>query len=271
MPDLIRLYRGLQRRYARSFGNLSDKVAYDAFDRPQFAYGIYHAALQAKALGLNGFSVIEFGVAGGSGLVAMEAIAETIGAATDLTIDVYGFDTGEGQPPPVDYRDAPFIWTSGQFRMDQNKLKAQLKRATLVIGDVKHSAKTFMEIYNPKPIGFISFDMDYYSSTVDAFHLFNAGHAAFLPRAFCYFDDLVGDDHELHCEWTGELLAINEFNAAHPMMKLAPVHGLALKRAIPDHWHIKTYVLHRFEHPSYSTFINPKGDWQLPLVTRQGQ
>jgi hypothetical protein len=265
LPDLVRLYRGLQRRMARRSGNLTTKIAYDAFERPQFAYGIYQAALQAKALGYDGFSAIEFGVAGGAGLVAMETIAEEIGAAVGLAIDVYGFDTGEGQPPAVDYRDVPFVWTSGQFRMDQDKLKQRLKRAKLVIGDVAQSAGRFIIDHEPRPIGFMSFDMDYYSSTVSAFRLLEHGHQCFLPRAFCYFDDIVGDDHEIHCAFTGELLAIDEFNAAHAMIKIAPVHGLALKRIIPDHWHIKTYVLHRFEHPDYDNFINPKGLWQLPL------
>jgi hypothetical protein len=264
-PDLVRLYRGLQRRMARRSGDLATKVAYDAFERPQFAYSIYNAALQAKALGYDGLSAIEFGVAGGAGLVAMEAIAAEIAAGTGVAIDVYGFDTGEGQPAAQDYRDVPFVWTSGQFRMDQEKLRERLQHARLVIGDVARSVESFIEREKPRRIGFMSFDMDYYSSTIGAFRLLRHSHSHFLPRAFCYFDDIVGDDNELHCAYTGELLAIDEFNAAEPMMKLAPIHGLAQKRIIPDHWHIKTYVLHRFDHPDYCTFINPKGLWQLPL------
>ncbi len=107
--------------------------------------------------------------------------------------------------------------------------------------------------------------MDYYSATKDAFRLLAEGPERFLPRALCYFDDVVGDDAELHCEFIGELLAVREFNDEHADRKLAPIHGLAYKRRVPAAWHLKTYVLHRFDHPLYSAFVNPKGDWQLPL------
>lgn len=265
----LRLARALRRRILRLTPFLEAKIRYDAFERPQFAYGIFQAARQAKALGYKAFSAIEFGVAGGNGLIAMERIADEIGRAFDLRIEVYGFDTGQGMPPPVDYRDAPFIWQAGQFRMDVPKLIDRLKSATLVIADVEDGVRHFLSQPDVAPIGFISFDMDYYSSTVKALSLCEAGHEAFLPRALLYFDDIVGDDSELHCEFIGELLAIREFNAAHDMMKIAAIHGLGSKRHIPDHWHVKTHVLHRFDHPRYSDFAGEKPDWQMPLAQRR--
>jgi hypothetical protein len=48
----------------------------------------------AKALGIKRVSVIEFGVAGGNGLVALDRIAEKVEQALGIDIDVYGFDTG---------------------------------------------------------------------------------------------------------------------------------------------------------------------------------
>lgn len=262
----LRLARALRRRILRMTPFLEAKIRYDAFPRPQFAYGIYQAARQAKALGYRSFSVIEFGVAGGNGLVAMEAIAAEIGRALDLRIEVYGFDTGQGMPPPTDYRDAPFIWQAGQFRMDVEALQSRLHGAKLIIADVEAGVRRFFAEEKAAPIGFVSFDMDYYSSTVKALALCEAGHEAFLPRALFYFDDIVGDDCELHCEFIGELLAIREFNETHAAMKIARIHGLASKRLIPDHWHIKTYVLHRFEHPRYCDFAGERVDWQMPLA-----
>lgn len=261
----LRIARALRRRFLRMTPFLDAKIRYDAFARPQFAYGIYQAARQAKALGYRSFSVIEFGVAGGNGLVAMEAIAAEIGRAMGVKIEVYGFDTGQGMPPPTDYRDAPFIWQAGQFRMDVEALQGRLNGAKLIIADVETGLRRFLA-EKPAPVGFVSFDMDYYSSTVKALALCEAGHGAFLPRALFYFDDIVGDDSELHCEFIGELLAIREFNEAHAAMKIARIHGLASKRVIPDHWHIKTYVLHRFEHPRYCDFAGEKADWQMPLA-----
>ncbi|GLS42676.1 hypothetical protein [Methylobacterium brachythecii] len=264
-PDPVRLGRALRRRVLRLTPFVDLQVRYDAIDRPQFAYGIYQAARQAKALGYDAMSVLEFGVAGGNGLLAMENVAAVIGAHLGIRIDAYGFDTGQGMPPALDHRDAPFIWRSGQFRMDFEALAARLTTARLVIDDVEAGLKRFVKDMRPAPIGFISFDMDYYSSTRKALALCDEGHDLFLPRPFFYFDDIVGDDSELHCEFIGELLAIREFNDAHPAMKIAPIHGLAAKRVVPDHWHVKTFVLHRFEHPRYCDFVGAKPNWQMPL------
>ncbi|SFJ61453.1 hypothetical protein SAMN05216304_11098 [Bosea sp. OK403] len=260
-----RIARALYRRLLRLTPFLEEKIRCDAFPRPQFAYGIYLAARQAKALGYDGFSAIEFGVAGGNGLIAMERIATEIGRSMGLTISVYGFDTGQGMPPAVDYRDAPFIWSAGQFKMDFALLQSRLDHATLVIDDVQAGVQTFLNTMKAAPIGFISFDMDYYSSTTKALAICDAPHQRFLPRPIFYFDDIVGDDDELHCEFIGELLAIREFNDAHAAMKIAQIHGLETKRAYRDHWHVKTFVLHRFDHPRYCEFAGRDQNWQMPL------
>jgi hypothetical protein len=42
--------------------------------------------------------------------------------------------------------------------------------------------------------------------------LFSADPSRFLPRVFCYFDDTIGRHDEYLCGFTGELLAISEFN-----------------------------------------------------------
>ena len=58
------------------------------------------AAALASALNLPGFTSIEFGVAGGNGLVAMEQHAARLSSEMGLTIDVVGFDLAVGLPPP---------------------------------------------------------------------------------------------------------------------------------------------------------------------------
>jgi hypothetical protein len=241
------------------------RLRWDAIEYPFYAYGMYHAAIQAKSLDIREISAIEFGVASGNGLVQMEKIANEITTETGIQFQIYGFDTGKGNPEPRDYRDVPFIWRHGQFRMDEVKLRGRLRSATLIIGNVSETLANFLTRYNPKPIGFISFDMDYYSSTKQAFSLLNGSNENFLPRMFCYFDDVVGDDSEFHCDFFGELLAIKEFNAENENKKFALINGLSYKRHLPRGWHVKMHILHRFDHPKYCTFVNPKGDWQLPL------
>lgn len=244
---------------------LQDRVAYDAFDRPAYAYGIFRAAHQASALGIPRIAIVEFGVAGGNGLLAMERIAAAVARHFAVNIEVYGFDHGVGLPPPTDYRDLPYAWQAGQFHMDEAALRQKLNTAQLVLGDVRQTLEPFLQRNDLPPIGFVSFDLDFYSSTVAALGLFNYQPEKLLPRVHCYFDDTIGPDNELHCSFVGELLAIEEFNKLHSDRKLALIHGLRHKRIIPASWSDAMYVLHAFSHPKYNTYIDTGVDMNLAL------
>lgn len=260
---LVTLADPLKRRQAELLngGPLEDRIEFDAFSRPHFAYGIFKAAHQAKHLGLERISVMEFGVAGGNGLLAMEHIAAEVEAHLGVAIDVYGFDHGVGLPPPTDYRDLPYAWQTGQFEMDRAALEARLKKAKLVIGDVRETLAPFLAGRHA-PLGFVSFDLDFYSSTISAFGVFDG---PVLPRVYCYFDDVIGPDHEMHCEFVGELLAIEEFNTRSPERKLAKIHGLRYKRVFDAPWNESMFVLHSFAHPLYTRYIAPNVDMRLAL------
>ena len=62
--------RALWRRWP--VGSIETRVAYDVSSHAPYAFGVLSAARLAKALGLPGISVVEFGVAGGRGLIALE-------------------------------------------------------------------------------------------------------------------------------------------------------------------------------------------------------
>jgi hypothetical protein len=232
-------------------------------DRTHYQHCMLHAAILARKLGHRRIAAIEFGVAGGNGLVAMEQHAETVLAKTGIETTVYGFDTGQGMPPPLDYRDLPYLWQPGYFMMDVPKLQARLKSARLILGDVAETVADFTA-QEPPPIGFIAFDLDYYSSTVAALKILLNDHRFLLPRVACYFDDMVGDVDWAYNEFTGELLAIKEFNSAHDHVKIAPVNGLRFfGRRIPRAWHEQIFVAHLFTHADY---VKPISDLtQLPL------
>src|SRR4030095_11163560 len=66
--------------------------------RPSYTWGVLHGVHLAKTLGINRWSIIEFGVAGGNGLISLDRIAERIEAILGVGIEVYGFDTGVGLP-----------------------------------------------------------------------------------------------------------------------------------------------------------------------------
>lgn len=245
------------------FVKFSDRLKYDAVARPHLAYGMFQAAMTARQLEIPRISAIEFGVAGGEGLLTMEKLALEIERETGVQFDVIGFDTGEGLPTPDDYRDLPYIWKKGFYKMDVERLRQRLNRARLILGDVRETVVEFVKQGTPAPLGFVSFDLDYYTSTRDALTLFRQpDHERFLPRVFCYFDDVMGDDWELHCEDAGELLAIREFNEESDS-KIRPIHGLAEKRALRSRWAVKFFVLHRFHHPRYCDYIFPAGSRQL--------
>ena len=240
-------------------GSVATRVRYDAWDLPHYAYGIYSAADLAAKLRLPGITVIEFGVAGGNGLIALERIAISIGRDLGINIAAIGFDSGEGMPDPKDYRDLPYIWRGGFYRMNRRALEARLNSAKLVVGNVEQTLSSFVP---PYPIGFIAFDLDYYSSTKNAFRVFATDH---LPRVYCYFDDTVWPESACHNEYIGELCAIREFNAEQVDAKLCPINGL---RSIQPHkasWNEGMYVFHDFRHPLYCVNITPEEHRQIPL------
>lgn len=231
-------------------GSVALRTRYGAWSRAQYAYGTFHAARQAKLLGLNGISVIEFGVAAGDGLLALETIAREVANYFGVQISVFGFDTGEGMPPATDYRDLPYVWSRGFYKMDESKLRARLSPNTqLITGDIHATVPTLASA--PHPIGFVAFDMDYYSSTKSAFAAFEMPQSTRLPRVYCYFDDIIYPEFACHNPWTGELCAIREFNEEHRDLKISPVHLLRWLRPHPESWNERMYVLHDFRHPLY--------------------
>ncbi|HXW93459.1 MAG TPA: hypothetical protein VEK33_23115 [Terriglobales bacterium] len=248
-------------------GSVETRVAFDIWPRAHYAFGVLSAASLAKGLGLEGISVIEFGVAGGRGLLALEQAAREIGQALGLRIQAFGFDTGSGMPGASDYRDLPHVWGKGFYKMDVDSLRKRLTSAQLVIGDVAETVPQWTSRTDVPPIGFISFDLDYYSSSISAFRIFDGPAQGRLPRVFCYFDDIIWPPHACHNEYVGELLAIREFNEVHSERKLCPIHLLRHMRLVPAPWNDQMYVMHDFAHPLYCANLTPKTEahTQQPL------
>ncbi|MBO3746972.1 hypothetical protein J5X84_12920 [Streptosporangiaceae bacterium NEAU-GS5] len=249
------------------FGSYETRCALDLYPRPHYAYGVQQAAELARRLRVGRISVVEFGVAGGAGLVEMSRQAALATKATGVQIDVYGFDTGQGLPKPTDFRDLPYIWREGDFVMDVAALQRKLPDAHLILGNLSDTATQFLDGEQPAPIGFVSIDVDFYSSTAAALAIFAGDHKYFLPRVFCYLDDTVGDDDQIiHNEYVGELAAIREFNEASRTAKLSAINGLRHKRVVPAPWNDNIFALHRFDHPDYGTYVGREDtQTQLPL------
>jgi hypothetical protein len=134
--------------------------------------------------------------------------------------------------------------------MNEAALRARLRRAKLVLGLIRETLGDWVAS-RPAPVGFISFDVDYYSSTVDAFSLLEADSSVLMPRIMCYFDDVLG------YPWgylNGERLAIDEFNDAHEQRKIAQLHGMRFWAPGSQRnasWPEAKYVAHVLDHPRY--------------------
>jgi hypothetical protein len=227
----------------------------DAVDRPNLAYGIYAAAYLAKSLGLPAVSVIEFGVAGGDGLVCMERHAEKLGSEIGIRIDVYGFDRVDGLRETGDPRDMPFWFSASDFRVDRCAVQARLKNAQYIVGNIADTLDKFFE-GRPAPIGFVSIDVDYYNSATDCFRVFEMACKSRLPRVMCYLDDIFGiSDLTIIGDCLGELAAVHDWNAAHSEAPIKQVLGLRSKRAFPRYWNDQYYCFHDLKHPEYNRFV----------------
>jgi hypothetical protein len=268
---LTRLARfpGARKLWTRfPLGSVALRVKHGIFSRPHYAYGVFAAANLAQRLKLSGISVVEFGVAGGRGLKALESIAAAVASATGVQIRVTGFDSGIGMPEPVDYRDLPHVWGKGFYAMEPAKLRSALSPSTeLVIGDLGETLPTWLARPDRFPLGFVSFDLDYYSSTVAAFDIFQTNTSTRLPRVFCYFDDIIWPETACHNEFTGELCAIREFNERYDSKKITPLHLLRRIRLHNEAWSDQIYVFHDFQHPQYCVNVTPDTPRarQLPL------
>jgi hypothetical protein len=238
-----------------SLGSLELRLAFGAFDRPWYAQGMYEAARLAQRLKHGGVSVIEFGVAQADGLAAMEAVAAEIRRRLQIEVQIFGFDSGEGLPGHGDYRDLPYVWRRGLYKMDVEAVRRRLPTARLILGDVSQTAPRFLENGGFPPIGFISFDLDYYTSTLAAFQIFDGPDRNYLPRVLTYFDDIISGDQVYFCEEVGELRAIREFNQNSKSDRIRPIHGWKQSLLFQPGWADAMWAYHRFDHYQYNEYI----------------
>ena len=219
--------------------------------RPHYVWGGVQSLNLAKALGISRVSLIEFGVAGGNGLTALEAMADTLEPAFGMHIDIYGFDAAGGMPKAKDYRDTPNLWQEGFYPMDPEKLQAPLTRTKLHLGPVEETVQEFLTS-KPAPVAFIAFDLCYYSSTAKALEIFDADQSALLPRVHCFFRNTLG---RTLGDFNGERLAISEFNTNHKNRNISKIYGLQYYLGSNvERWVDQYYIAHICDHDLYGTY-----------------
>ena len=222
--------------------------------RPHYETILLESVLEAKKIGYKKVSVLELGVAGGNGIIALEKYKKKIEKYTNVEIKIYGFDTGEGLPETKNNFDLPFIWSGGNYKINKEKLNEKIK-SKIFFGDIKYTFEEFIKT-NPDLIISIFFDLDYYSSTKNFLNQIPKFKNFFCPRVYCYFDDIFDTNHHIN-EHNGELLAINEFNIQNSEIKIGKSHEHSSDFKFPL-GRENLFILHNFNQKNYSKLIFPQ-------------
>ncbi|MBP3805040.1 MAG: CBS domain-containing protein [Oribacterium sp.] len=222
--------------------------------RMHYAYCMYNAAFEARELGYKEISVIEFGVAGGNGLLNCEFHSNEIERILGIKIKIFGFDSSEGLPiGNAGYKDMIHIWPDSSYKMDRERLEKRVCKSELVIGNFESTVPDFFEKNCPPPVGCMLIDVDRYSSTIPILNMLESDNKWFLPRVYMYFDDISPE-----YEFQGEALAIKEFNNKNDTMKISPEGTYG---SVDYKEKIKTH--HRFTHPKYNDQTRMYNGWQI--------
>ena len=112
--------------------------------------------------------------------------------------------------------------------LDEEKLRGMLDdKNDLILGDVADTVDEFVDKTQQYPVGFISFDLDFYSSTVHALKIISKDKRNMLTHVPLYFDDTLFWGAS---DFAGERLAITEFNAQNSPVKISKWHVLRFGR-----------------------------------------
>jgi hypothetical protein len=235
-------------------------IKYKTF-RPHYETIMYESCIEAKKLGYNEVSILELGVAGGNGIIALEKYKNKIEKFLNIKITIYGFDSGEGMPQTKLYQDLKYIWKPGFFKVNRKLLEEKIK-SKIFYGNIENTVDQFLD-FSPKNISAIFFDLDYYSSTKIFLDQLKKLDRHLCPRVYCYFDD-VFDVNLSICKYNGELLAIEEFNKENSNTKIAI--------SLDNIKHFKfplaknmIHIMHNFNHPDYNKFIGLNNENSLSL------
>lgn len=240
-----------ERSWISKHGDFRAKEQHGLIRKSNYLYGMLRAADCARYFGKSSVTAIEFGVASGNGLLNMVHCADLIKAETGITTRVVGFDNGAGLPEISGPKDHPEIWNPGDFTMEDREtlMKRLAGKAEIIWGDVSETVGAFSEAVNPaSPIGFISVDVDIYSSTKSALRCLTGRADTLLSAVSMYFDDV---SFFFANEWCGELAAIAEFNDENKFRKIGRDRSLpGLRPVKAENWYQAMYVCHALDHPA---------------------
>ena len=250
--------------WAKAFGTVRQKERYNVLHRQTYAYGLFRAADIAKHYGKHSVTVCEFGVASGAGLLNMINLANKISTETKVDFRIVGFDSGEGLPELKGYKDHPEIWAAGDYPMpNRDELVEKIgDSAELMFGDIADTVSWFIATLDSKcPLGFISIDVDLYTSTKSVLRCLEARPELYNPAVSIYCDEV---SFYVSNKWCGELAAIREFNAENNLRRIDTDRSLPGSRLFRDSfWYKNMFVCHILDHEARNKQL-PYGRLRLP-------
>jgi len=215
-----------------------------------YKYTLERGIIIAKQCGYERVSVIELGVGGGFGLLQLERYAKYFSKKYSIDIDIYGFDIGEtndscGLPELKDYRDIPYCWGEGFYKMDQDLLMSKKNSKTkLYLGDLEETVPKFLKS-DYAPIAAVMVDLCFYSSIMKGLRIFKSNCIEkYIPRIPCYFNTITAGN-----EFVGDELAINDFNLNGDDIKICSPYYLRWQLHNKGN---QIFEVHYFGHHDYA-------------------
>ena len=246
-------YRYFQFFYGKSFDKFFDLIKYGVLPRPNYALGILMAAHQAKELNYKKISIIELGCWNFEGLIDIENYINDIKKFIDIDFSVYGFELGSGHiKEETDPRNRLYELSGGDYAFKKDENIKKLKFSKLILGDVKETVPKFLEEkhLDDAPLGFVIFDLGFYTSAKDALNLLKSKSKRYLPRTIIY-----SDNNYFVLENEADKLAFAEFNNEGGKT-ISPIGELAEQLSISwNKWIFlgkRMFILSDLKHEKYN-------------------
>src|SRR5437773_464648 len=151
----------------------------------------------------------------------------------------------------ADWRDAPWVYSPGEYPCDVDALTKRLGRSELVLGDIAETLPEWLA-QGHAPVGFLAVDVDYYSSAIAGLKaLGSAAPQALLPICESYFDDILCRGMP---RFAGEFAAIAEFNKSNSHRQFDRDDSLGEWRPFSERlWLKRMYSFYCLDHPLMQT------------------
>jgi len=107
--------------------------------RPHYETMLLESCTEAKKLAYNEVSILELGIAGGNGILSLEKYKKNIENITDVKINIYGLDSGEGMPTSDNKADAIFLTKEGSYKIDKKKNRSKIWHYYYLRNDKKYN------------------------------------------------------------------------------------------------------------------------------------